>query len=61
LLTFREIFVQIHHAVRRHWVGDALDFDVATLFAIDQVLHMGMSLVRDEDLTRSAGGFKPSG
>src|SRR5262245_29177044 len=61
LFALAQLFIQIDHAVRSHWVRDALDINVATLFAVDHVCDMGMGLVRDEYLSGGASGLEPGG
>src|SRR5262249_55080227 len=61
LLALAQILIEIDHAVGCYWVGDALDLDMAALFAVDHVFDMGMGLVRDQYLSGRASGLEPSG
>src|SRR5262245_36967131 len=61
LIAFAELFVKVDYSISCYRVGNALDLKVAVFFAMNHVLHVSMSLVRYEDLTRRAGGLQPRG
>src|SRR5690242_8788260 len=54
-----EILIGFHDLINSYRVGDALNRDVPTLFAVDPLANCRVSFIRYEDFARCGGSFEP--